>query len=341
MGPMSKRTDAIRSLFTAPQPDALSADNRQNALRRVASGSVRSLRESFSDIERENEDLRQKIASGELMIELDPALIDPSPVRDRFKQDDDPSFETLKASIAQRGQEIPILIREHPTLPGRYQSAYGHRRIRAARELGRTVKAILRTLSDEDLVVAQGVENSTRQDLTFIERAVFAMHLEDAGHDRSIVQEALSIDRAEASKLVSVARSVPPELVEAIGRSPKVGRGRWQALSDALKRPGALKRAQNAATQHDFAEIDSDGRFLAVLSAAAQSDHNRTAAASSQAIVASSGEQIARVQQVGRDLKLTIDRGTKAGFAMFLVEQLPRLFETYVESRQAEDRREV
>ena len=45
-----------------------------------------------------------------------------------------------------------------------------------------------------------------REDLTFIERAVFAMHLEDAGHDRSVVQEALSIDRAEASKLVSVAR---------------------------------------------------------------------------------------------------------------------------------------
>src|SRR4051794_8353231 len=190
---MSKRTDAIRSLFAAPQPDALSADNSHTVLRRVASGSVRSLKESFSDIERENEDLRQKIASAALITELDPALIDPSPVRDRFTQDDDPSFETLKASIAQRGQEIPILVREHPTSPGRYQSAYGHRRIRAARELGRTVKALLRKLSDEDLVVAQGVENSTREDLTFIERAVFAMHLEDAGHDRSVVQEALSI----------------------------------------------------------------------------------------------------------------------------------------------------
>ena len=36
--------------------------------------------------------------------------------------------------------------------------------------------------------------------------------------------------------------AVPPDLVQAIGRAPKVGRGRWQALSDALKRPGALAR---------------------------------------------------------------------------------------------------
>ena len=65
---MSKRTDTIRSLFTAPQADALSADNSHAALRRVASGSVRSLKESFSDIERENEDLRRKIASAALII---------------------------------------------------------------------------------------------------------------------------------------------------------------------------------------------------------------------------------------------------------------------------------
>src|SRR5215216_5346652 len=129
---MSKRTDTIRSLFTAPQGDTLSADNSHAALRRVTSGSVRSLKESFSDFERENEDLRLKIASGALIIHVDPALIDPSPVTDRFKDQNDPSFDALKASMQQRGQEVPILIREHPTSPGRYQSAYGHRGNRAA-----------------------------------------------------------------------------------------------------------------------------------------------------------------------------------------------------------------
>src|SRR5215210_2831437 len=123
---MSKRTDTIRSLFSAPQGDTLSADNSHAALRRVTSGSVRSLKDSFSEFERENEDLRRKIASGAVVIEVDPTLIDPSPVTDRFKDQDDSSFAALKASMHQRGQELPVLIREHPTSPGRYQSAYGH-----------------------------------------------------------------------------------------------------------------------------------------------------------------------------------------------------------------------
>ncbi|MGY4445478.1 plasmid partitioning protein RepB [Bradyrhizobium sp. i1.3.1] len=216
---MSKRTDTIKSLFTAPQSSALSADNMPAALPRVSSGSVRSLKDSFSEVEKENEELRERIASGAVILEIDPSLVDPSPLADRFRDQDDSSFEALKQSIAQRGQEVPILVREHPEAKGRYQSAYGHRRVRATRELGISVKAILRSLSDEALVVAQGLENAPREDLSFIERASFAMHIEDAGHSRSVVQDALSVDRAEASKLLAVARSVPAEVIQAIGES--------------------------------------------------------------------------------------------------------------------------
>ncbi len=74
-------------------------------------------------------------------------------------------------------------------------------------------------MSDQDLVVAQGVENSARQDLSFIERAIFAMRLEDAGHSRTVIQEALSIDRAEASKLLAVGRIIPSDVVTTIGRA--------------------------------------------------------------------------------------------------------------------------
>lgn len=338
---MSKRTERIRSLFTAPQGEALSADN-SHSLPRVSSGSVRSLKDSFSDFERENEELRQQLASGVLVIQVDPTLVDPSPVRDRFQDQDVASFEALKASIQQRGQEVPILVREHPSAPGRYQSAYGHRRVRAARELGRPVKAVLRPLSDEDLVVAQGVENSAREDLSFIERAVFAMRLEDAGHERSIIQEALSIDRAEASKLLSVARAVPTDLVDAIGRAPKVGRGRWQALADALKGADALKLARNEIADPGFSARESEARFLAVLSASSKLAAEKTLPIPApQTIVAASGQQIARVQQAGRELKVTLNRGTDADFATFLVEQLPLLFETYVKARQWEDHGEV
>jgi len=38
---------------------------------------------------------------------------------------------------------------------------------------------VVRSLTDEQLVIAQGQENSGRTDLTFIERARFAARLED------------------------------------------------------------------------------------------------------------------------------------------------------------------
>ena len=249
---MSKRTDAIRSMFSMPQSEMLSADNNSSTLPRVSAGSVRALKDTFSEVERENEELRGRLESGTFAVDLDPGLVDASPLADRFAEQDLAPFELLKSSILQKGQEIPVLAREHPAIAGRYQLAYGHRRVRAAKELGIPVKAYVRKMTDEELVVAQGIENSAREDLSFIERAVFAARLEDAGFQRSVVQASLSIDRAEASKLVAVARSVPEDIVHAIGRAAKVGRGRWQALADALKTPTHLKRARSAIKLHDF-----------------------------------------------------------------------------------------
>jgi ParB family transcriptional regulator, chromosome partitioning protein len=51
---MSKRTDTIRNLFAQSPPAMLSADNSPPEPRRVPAGAVRSMKESFSEIEREN-----------------------------------------------------------------------------------------------------------------------------------------------------------------------------------------------------------------------------------------------------------------------------------------------
>ncbi|MBR0899089.1 plasmid partitioning protein RepB [Bradyrhizobium tropiciagri] len=327
---MSKRTDTIKSLFTAPQSPALSADNMPGALPRVSSGSVRSLKDTFSGVEKENEELRDRIASGAMILEIDPALIDPSPLADRFRDQDDSSFEALKQSIAQRGQEVPILVREHPEAKGRYQSAYGHRRVRATRELGISVKAILRALSDEALVVAQGLENAPREDLSFIERATFAMHIEDAGHNRSVVQDALSIDRAEASKLLAVARSVPTDVIQAIGKAPKVGRFRWQSFAELIKDAAALKRIRAAIAEPKFAERETDARFLAAFSAASRPPSAGTSKASEdKPVFSASGDKIARVRHAERELRVTLDKNVSATFAAFLVDQIPALFDAF------------
>ena len=46
------------------------------------------------------------------------------------------------------------------------------------------VRAVVRTLSDAELVIAQGKENNERRDLSFIERALFAAHLEHRKFER-------------------------------------------------------------------------------------------------------------------------------------------------------------
>lgn len=339
---MNKRTDTIKSLFTAPQSNALSAHNASSALPRVSSGTVRSLKDSFSEVEKENEELRERIASGAMVVEIDPSLIDPSPLADRFRDDDDSSFEALKQSIAQRGQEVPILVRLHPEEKGRYQSAYGHRRVRATRELGIPVKSILRSLSDEALVVAQGLENAPREDLSFIERAIFAMHIEDAGHSRSVVQDALSIDRAEASKLLAVARSVPHDVVQAIGKASKVGRGRWQSFAELVKDAAALKRVRAAIADPKFAAREADARFVASFSAASRPSPKTISRSSEErSVLSTSGDKIARIRQKERELKLVIDKNVPATFAAFLVDQLPALFDAFSKTGEGRETTEA
>ncbi len=326
---MSKRTDTIRNLFAQSSTGMLSADNKEPEVRRVAAGAVRTMKETFSNIERENETLRAQFADGEHIIDIDPSLIDPSPFADRFDQDDDASFEILKQSIAERGQESPVLVRAHVDAAGRYQTAFGHRRIRAARQLGRPVKAIVRTLSDDGLIIAQGVENSAREDLSFIERAVFALMLENAGRSRGVIQQALAIDRAEASKLISVAKSVPNDLVRAIGKAPKIGRRRWQEFSEALNDKAALTRAHAAAALPAFASLDSDSRFARAFSAVNRQEVNKVLLPPTLAIKDSAGQIFAQVRSNDRDVKVTLAKSSGTAFAQFLMVRLPDLFQEF------------
>ena len=319
---MNKRTDAIRSMFSGAPP--LSGDN--TPMVRVPSGSVRSMRDTFSEVERENETLRATLATGAGAIEVDPSLIDPSPHADRFEGSDPESFETLKASIAEKGQLIPVLLRRSPDDGARFQSAFGHRRIRAARALGIKVKAYIRELSDEALVMAQGLENSARENLSFIERAVFAQRLEQGGFGRPVIQSALSVDKAEASKLIAVASAVPATLIRAIGAAPRVGRPRWQALAAALGGKPAQGRATAAVEADGFRHRSSDDRFALVLAAATAKPHAPAKQSREGALTSVEGREIARFSLKERSLKLTMQ---EPDFAAFVVDKIPELFEAF------------
>ena len=165
--------------------------------------------------------------------EIDPEVIEDTGLKDRLGNLDDDVAE-LRESIAKHGQQVPILLRPHPTLSGRYQVVYGRRRLAALRGLGTPVKALVRTLSDEEAVLAQGQENNLRKDPSFIEKALFAGDLEDAGYDARIVQDALNVNRSHTSHMRKVREAFPRDVIERIGAAPSIGWKRWYDLASRV-----------------------------------------------------------------------------------------------------------
>ncbi|MCX8998256.1 plasmid partitioning protein RepB [Rhizobiaceae bacterium BDR2-2] len=230
------------------------------------SGAVKAMGLTLGAMTREAEEarnLRAALEKGERVVLLDPAVVDGSIVEDRLtvsgRTDED--FERLVDSIRESGQQVPILVRPHPTAEGRYQTAYGHRRLEAARRLGIKVQAVVRALSDDALVLAQGKENAERRNLTFIERAFFARTLVSRGFDRKVVGEALAVEKSELSRLLQVAEAVPVHIVRAIGPAPKAGRDRWMALGSLVSSDAGHAKATEEIGFQRFAEADSDKRF--------------------------------------------------------------------------------
>jgi ParB family chromosome partitioning protein len=204
--------------------------------------------------------IEAKLTAGETVIELDPDLIEDSFVSDRLVQLD-AKFEELVEAIRARGQDSPILVRPHPSASGKYQIAFGHRRARVAKTLGRPVRAVVKKLDDRDHVIAQGQENSARADLSFIERAMFAGRLEERGFDRETVMSALSADKTTVSKMFSVINRIPADIVAAIGPALAVGRDRWHDLATRFDLAENGARAQALIAQTAFQEAAPEERF--------------------------------------------------------------------------------
>lgn len=298
------------------------------------SGAVKAMGLSLADMSRELETAKQlseSLAKGDQVVELDASLIDGSFVEDRLtrQETDDPEFLALVQSLHQHGQQVPILVRPHPDHAGRFQAAYGHRRMRAAARLGLPVKALIKPLTDAELILAQGKENSERRDLSFIERALFAQALIERGFERSTVQDALSLHKAEMTRFLQVAAAIPEQIIRAIGPAPKVGRPRWMQLADVLRDKLQLKQAQRIITDSDFKDAETDLRFqhlLHKLTATEKPEINKPA---EQKLQTHNGESLGllRLQQ-GR-AQFDLQRHDAEGFAEYLAGEMAGLYETY------------
>jgi ParB family transcriptional regulator, chromosome partitioning protein len=270
------------------------------------------------------EQIEQKLIEGQVIVDLDPEFIDHSIVPDRMEATEAQNAE-FRELIRQHGQNVPILVRPHPSNSERYQVAFGHRRLRAARELGIKVRAVVRALTDEELVVAQGQENSGRTDLTFIERARFAARLEDRKFSREIIMSALNVDKAALSRLISTATRIPSAVIEAIGPAPAFGRVRWQELTDLLEEDGNRGRALGLVAEAGFAALGTDARFERLI----RSLRSRPQRARAEPWVSDDGTHAARVSRSGRRLTLTFDDRVAPRFGDFVQEKLQALYAQY------------
>ena len=98
------------------------------------------------------------------------ASIKPLPGNPR-KYFDEAALSELAASIASRGVIQPIIVRPHPDGEG-YQLVAGERRWRAAQRARlHEIPALVRNLSDREVMALALIENLQREDLTPVEEA--------------------------------------------------------------------------------------------------------------------------------------------------------------------------
>ncbi len=314
----------------APTPDYLRRPASTGAVKAMGlslEGATRAAREADA--------LRESLAKGERVIELDPAKVESSIIRDRLSDGSvgDEDFEALKLSLQKNGQQVPILVRPHSdgakAGEGYYQAAYGHRRLRAARELGIAVKAIVRVLDDHALVMAQGKENAERRNLSFVERALFAKALVDRGFGRDVAMAVVSVDKTEMSRLMQLAEVLPADVARAIGPAPKIGRPRWMALAEHLNSASARQKVAKITSAADFSAANSDERFAQIFAAVTTKPTKTRNADPERTFTSKTGVTLAVFKQSTGKAVLTLNENELPGLAEAIADlvekELPRL----------------
>lgn len=191
--------------------------------------------------------------------------------------------------------------------------------------LGRPVRAVVRKLSDQELVIAQGQENLEREDLTYIEKALFAHKLGQHGFDRSTIMAAMSVYKSDLSNMLSVASKIPDDIVSSISAAPSIGRRGWIELAGLLKDPQILSDARRAIQAPGFEKLESDARFKRVLTAAKpDGDAKRV-----ERWAAADGIPLATIDRDEKRVLLTIDRRQAPDFAEFVLNRLRDLFQEF------------
>lgn len=275
------------------------------------------------------------LVSGEAIVSLDPQLVDVSFVSDRV-EDDEQDFALLRDGIGKDGQLQPILVRPHPSVAGRFMIVFGHRRTRAARELGIPVRAVVRDIAEIAHIVAQGQENSRRADLSFIEKALFARKLQSMGQSKDTIRSALGIDDTLMSRMLSVLDVAPPAVIEALGAARSIGRDRWEELKKLLAYPKKAEQALSTVTSPEFLSKDGQERFAHLLVELRRNSASRrkpSAGGQAGTWAADDRRVSATFRNTGKTFSLSLTSKDAGEFGQFISSELEDLYRSFKDAK--------
>ncbi|AVW89697.1 plasmid partitioning protein RepB [Celeribacter baekdonensis] len=324
---------ARRNLFQPPAPPSTSsttATSGEQKSRFPNTGAMSGVKSTLKDV------------ASNAVREISVDVIEENGPKDRLTFTD-ADVVALAASIKAHGQQVPIMVRPLADRPGHYRIVYGRRRLRALRSLGLPAKALVRSLSDEEAILAQGQENTQRLDPSFIEKALFAAELATTGYEQAIILDALAVDKPMLSRMTKVARSIPQSVIEQIGSAHGIGRRRWEELADQM-RTHDVDLEQIAQTLDLDAAKTSDDRFGLISDAVARAVTAKATAkpAPSPTLTVKLGDGTvsAEVKETARALTVKLSKSEAPEFVQWVRDsaeaELTRLYEAW-QSAQTPD----
>ncbi len=150
----------------------------------------------------------------------------PNPYQPR-KDFDEKEIESLSQSIKESGLLQPIIVTRKND---RYLIVAGERRWRAAAKAGlKKIPAIIKDVSEKQLLVLALVENINRKDLNPIEEAEgYKVLVEDMGYTQEEVAKVVGKDRATIANMLRLLKL--PEAIKEALREGKISAGHARAL---------------------------------------------------------------------------------------------------------------
>ena len=194
--------------------------------------------------------------------EVELRLSEIEPNREQPRKDfDEVALQDLADSIAKHGVIQPILVRPLPL--GGYQIVAGERRWRASRLAGlETMPAVVRDLSDAEVMEIALIENLQREDLNPMEEAEgYRVLMEEFSMTQEEVAARLGKSRpfiANAVRLLAL-----PESIQAHVRSLRLSAGHARTLlafTDPVEQGKAAQLALDGATVRQLERMAKTGK---------------------------------------------------------------------------------